>query len=261
MQALKCSRCETLTYEGHFNYPVCYKCRENLFKCRYCRFYPQDGQRCRKAPDKPIIHGDDVRATECGKYHSTLLASPRGMRRPVDINAWACLLMTMVMGLAVAGLSVAPVREAPSPLATSIVCPDSVRLGETLEAHFDVGVLPRNRRHNVNLRLEQTLFEDFFLVGIEPKPTRIVPSGRNCYIFFEGLPSDESVRVTLRLRALQVGTHHLTAKILTNNHLSPKTMSWRVAVHKIAPPAQQTNLNLLSLLSIGALMPVPLVER
>ncbi|HID07183.1 MAG TPA: hypothetical protein EYP10_08540, partial [Armatimonadetes bacterium] len=241
MLVLRCPRCGTVTYEGHFTFPVCHKCHENLLKCRYCRHYPGDGRRCHKVADNPYIHGDDVRA--CPSYRSTLQnpATVWGMSR---ISAVACILISAILGIIVAVVSILPT---PSQLRDmhfiTINCPREAVRGKRLVAVLRISHNVHEQPTTIRISIPRKVLDAFAIVQVTPIPDWEVKNERGwvCgYSRADGSTKPFAIKFTIE--PLRNGVHQLRLEV-TEEYARKgiarwEAVNWRINVVD-KPPAQK----------------------
>lgn len=233
MIALKCPKCGTLTYEGHFAFPKCHVCHEDLTKCRYCENYPGDGRMCYVSPEKPVVHGDDVR--RCDSYRSKLQVAVFPSQFSSRSNIAACIITSAVMGIIVAVLSMLPQPSTHTNSATTVKCQRDVRRGEDLVATLTIPRSLRTSSANIRILIPKETLSFFSLLKVSPAPTSSAEDERHIICSYNGarLTSD-SLTVSLTLRPLKDGRNNLRFEVVEEdvhgNLARREVLTWSVNV-------------------------------
>ncbi|MFA4043854.1 MAG: hypothetical protein HZRFUVUK_000633 [Candidatus Fervidibacterota bacterium] len=210
MLALRCPRCGTVVYEGHFTFPVCHICHENLRKCRYCRHYRGDGVKCAGAKEAPVVNGEDVR--DCDWYVSTLTISPlRVMPRE---SAIACIMTSIILSIIVVVLSLLP-QPRGSPTEATITCRGHVRKGELLVVTL---VKPKAKEANpvrFHVTIPADVLSAFSIRSVSPPPKRSVEANGNITWTYdmEEVKGDSFV-LRLTMQPAKEGSHNMRLEVV-----------------------------------------------
>lgn len=243
MIALRCPKCGTLTYEGHFAFPKCHVCHEDLTKCCYCENYPGDGRVCYVSPEKPVVRGDDVR--QCGSYRSKLQVAVFPSQFSSRSNIAACIITSAVMGIIVAVLSMLPQPSHRANSSIAVKCQRDVRRGEDLIATLTIPRSLRASSANIRILIPKETLAFFSLLNVSPMPTSSAEDERHIICSYDGarLTSD-SLTVSLTLRPLKDGRYNLRFEVVEEdmhgNLARKEVLTWSVNV--IGEPSEKKPL-------------------
>ncbi len=233
MVVLKCPKCGTLTYEGHFTFPKCHVCHEDLSKCRYCENYPGDGHVCHALPDMPVVHGEDVR--QCSSYRSKLRVAASPLQFSSRSNIAACIITSAVMGIIVAVLSMLPQPSDRTNSVVTVKCQRDVRRGERLIATLIIPRSIQTSSANIRILIPEELLDSFSLIEVSPTPTSRTEDGSHIICSYDGaMLKASSFTVRFVLRPLKDGKHNMRFEVIEEdehgNLAKREVLTWSVNV-------------------------------
>ncbi|MCS7253388.1 MAG: hypothetical protein RMK18_03455 [Armatimonadota bacterium] len=258
MVALKCPRCGTVTYEGHFSFPKCHICHEDLTKCRYCRHYQGDGKACGALAGKPIIYGDDVR--QCGSYQSKLKVAVSPSQFSTKSNVAACILTSAMMGIIVAVLSMLPHTNHDHTETIAVRCRRNVRQSDILVTTLTIPRRLRTSSANISLLIPKGVLNSFSLLSISPTPTFRMENEQRIVYSYRGLmPTMEPFTVRLTLRPLKNGIHSLRFEVIEEdeygNLARREVLTWNINVMGDDSGKKTIKQHLFIIALSGSMMP------
>lgn len=251
----RCPECGTLNDDSSLTFPNCLQCRENLFKCSYCAYFPGAGRICPLFPRKPLTRADVV--PDCPARNSRLRVGLRPLLlRPLGSGVGPFILTCTVFGLIVAVAAWFGPEPPKQPRGLHIegqITPNPIRVGGT--ASLRLYIHNRDPQHacSIRLRLANDCFGTSYdepsgrvhepvyqCVGMTPVAVNEISSGSKRLFHFKPIEPQQTLSIEMRFRALKEGENPILVESFSEGE--QMTNSFPLIVSP-APPVADRRAN------------------